>query len=293
MVMTDNTVSDERLAREQATHGEKLDLPIVVIGSGTMGRTIAGGIVRAGILAPNRLTMTDRVTATAEAVAHDLGVQAATQNVSACASADLVLLCVKPKDVAPVLEELATTGVLRQKTLLVSIAAGVATQKIEGMIPKAVPVVRAMPNTPCLIGRGMTVVTKGTLATEEHLAVVQRIFSTLGRCMALDERHFDAVTALSASGPAFMYVVLESLVDGGVRCGLPRAVALELASQMMLGAADMVLTTGRHPASLKDDVTTPGGCTIGGLLTLEDGRIRSVLARTVETTTQVAAELGR
>jgi pyrroline-5-carboxylate reductase len=258
-----------------------------------MGRSIAGGMMRAGVVTPENLTVVDRVAATAEAIARDLGIVTSAENVSAHSNADIILLCVKPKDVAVALMQLTTRNALAHQPLIISIAAGISTAMIEEMLPNNVPVVRAMPNTPCLIGKGMTVVTKGGLATDTHLAVAHEIFSTLGRCITLDEKHFDAVTAVSASGPAFIYVVLEALADGGVGCGLPRTIATELAAQMTLGAAEMLLTTGRHPASLKDDVTTPGGCTISGLLTLEDGRIRSVLARTIEATARRAGELGR
>lgn len=150
-----------------------------------------------------------------------------------------------------------------------------------------------MPNTPCHIGRGMTVVSRGAEATDEHVAVAVAIFETMGRVLELEEKHMDTVTGLSASGPAFIYVIIEALADGGVMRGLPRGAAIELAAQMTLGAAEMVLKTGRHPASLKDDVTTPAGCTIAGILALEDGRIRSVLARGVETAARVAGELGK
>jgi pyrroline-5-carboxylate reductase len=138
----------------------------------------------------------------------------------------------------------------------------------------------------------MTVLSAGQGVTEAQLATALALFEPLGRVMDLDEKHMDAVTGLSASGPAFMFVILESLAEGGVQCGLPRAVALELAAQMTLGAASMVLETGRHPAALKDEVTTPAGCTIAGLMVLEDGRIRSVVARGIERATQVAGGLG-
>jgi pyrroline-5-carboxylate reductase len=138
----------------------------------------------------------------------------------------------------------------------------------------------------------MTVVCAGKGATGQHLARAQQIFQAVGKCLALDEKHFDAVTALSASGPGYLYLIMEALADAGVRVGLPRQVALTLVAQTVLGAATMVLSTKRHPASLRDDVTTPAGCTIGGILVLEDGRIRSVLARAVEEATRIAAHLG-
>ncbi len=149
-----------------------------------------------------------------------------------------------------------------------------------------------MPNTPCLIGEGMTVVAPGPRAHDAHLDFAVRVFSAVGRCRVLEEKHLDAVTGLSGSGPAFACVILEALADGGVRMGLPRDVAVELAAQTFQGAARLVLQTGRHPAALKDEVTTPAGCTIAGLLTMEDGKIRSVLARTIEEATRTAARLG-
>jgi pyrroline-5-carboxylate reductase len=149
-----------------------------------------------------------------------------------------------------------------------------------------------MPNTPCAIRKGTTVLSPGRRATEEHLQAARAFFEPLGGVLELDEGHLDAVTGLSASGPAFLFLILEALAEGGVQCGLPRGVALELAARMAQGAAAMVLETGRHPAALKDEVTTPAGCTIAGLLALEDGRIRSVLARAVERAAQVASRRG-
>lgn len=176
---------------------------------------------------------------------------------------------------------------------MISIAAGISTGFIEGHFGDATPVLRAMPNTPCLIGKGMTVLSKGSHATDADVALATEIFEPLGKVLELEEKHMDTVTGLSASGPAFIYIIIEALADGGVMRGLPRSVATTLVAQMTMGAAEMVLTTGRHPAALKDDVTTPAGCTIAGILALEDGRIRSVLARGVETAAKVAGELGK
>ena len=175
--------------------------------------------------------------------------------------------------------------------LLISILAGVTTTKLAQWASSAA-IVRAMPNTPCLIREGMTVLSPGPGATAAHLDTASRIFGAVGRCRVLEEKRLDAVTGLSGSGPAFACVILEALADGGVRMGLPRDVAVELAAQTFQGAARMVLQTGKHPAALKDEVTTPAGCTIAGLLTMEDGRIRSILARTIEEATRTAAGLG-
>jgi pyrroline-5-carboxylate reductase len=149
-----------------------------------------------------------------------------------------------------------------------------------------------MPNTPCVVGEGMTVICAGTHATPEHLARARQIFEAVGRCVQADEGHFNAVTALSGSGPADQYLIMEAMADAGVRVGLPRDLALTLVAQTALGAARMVQVAGRHPAALRDDVTTPAGCTIGALLMLEDGTIRSVLARAIEEATRIAARLG-
>ncbi len=270
---------------------------IALIGAGTMGNAIALGLARAGAFPAAELRVVNRHAPAADALAAQIPGARTADAASACADADIVLLCVKPRDVAGVLSTLDTAGVLardaREAPLFISIAAGVSTAAIEAGTGGLVPVVRAMPNTASAIGKGCTVVAAGAQATAEHVAAATAIFACVGRCMTLDERHLDAVTAVSASGPAFIYVVLEALTDGAVSCGLPRAAATELVARMTLGAAEMVLATGRHPAALKDDVTTPGGCTIAGLLVLEDGRARSVLARTIETTTRVAAALSR
>jgi pyrroline-5-carboxylate reductase len=266
---------------------------LAIIGAGTMGRTLAAGLLRARITPPERITVTDHAPATAAAIAGELGVEGAADNAAAARSADVVVLCVKPRDVAHVLTDLVARDALAHRPLLISIAAGVATTAIDAAAGGMVPIVRAMPNTACRIGQGMTVVAPGPGATAEHLAIAQAIFSSLGRCLVLEERHLDAVTAVSASGVAFACLVIEAMADGGVMCGLPRGVALELVAQMTLGTAALVLSGNTHPALLRDDVTTPGGCTIAGLLTLEEGRVRAGLARAIETTTRVAAGLGR
>jgi pyrroline-5-carboxylate reductase len=176
--------------------------------------------------------------------------------------------------------------------LLISILAGVSTDRIESLLGTENPVVRAMPNTPAVVGEGMTVVCAGSSASKTHLDRAERIFEGVGKCLPVDEVHFNAVTALSGSGPGYQFLIMEALADAGVRVGLPRQLALTLVAQTALGAARMVLDSGRHPAALRDDVTTPAGCTIAGLLMLEDGRIRSVLARAVEEATKIAAHLG-
>jgi pyrroline-5-carboxylate reductase len=264
---------------------------VAIIGAGTMGRAIAAGMVRAHVVEAHQLTISDRDPAQAAALATSLpGATASADNAAACAHADIVLLCVKPNDVTQASADLAGVA---PGSLLISIAAGVSIATLEQAAGGHVAVVRAMPNTPCLIGQGLTVLSAGHGVSDAQLASAHRIFSALGRCMTLAEKHLDAVTAVSASGPAFIYVMIEALAAGGVSCGLPRDIATEMASHTALGAAAMVLATGKHPAMLRDDVTSPGGCTIAGLLALEDGGFRSVVSRAVQVTATAAAGLGR
>jgi pyrroline-5-carboxylate reductase len=264
---------------------------LAVLGFGTMGQAIARGLVESAGFPPEEVRACDRRKSPGEA-GRSLGVAWAANATEAARGAQALLLCVKPKDVDGLLAGLRASGALDPKPLVVSIAAGVSLAFLEERVPEGTPVVRAMPNTPCAIRKGTTVLSPGRRATEEHLQAARAFFEPLGGVLELDEGHLDAVTGLSASGPAFLFLILEALAEGGVQCGLPRGVALELAARMAQGAAAMVLETGRHPAALKDEVTTPAGCTIAGLLALEDGRIRSVLARAVERAAQVASRLG-
>lgn len=176
--------------------------------------------------------------------------------------------------------------------IVISIAAGIRLAQYEQWLP-ASQVIRAMPNTPCQIREGMVVLSAGASLDVKSRQQILHLLGSLGRCRFLSDHHLDAVTALSGSGPAFACVILEALADGGVMMGLPREVAIQLAAQSLQGAARMVLQTGMHPAQIKDTVTTPAGCTIAGILTMEDGKIRSVLARTIEEATKVAASLGQ
>jgi pyrroline-5-carboxylate reductase len=262
-----------------------------VIGSGVMGQTLMRGLIKNGLVPRDRLWAGDKNASTAEAAGEQLGVPVEVDYKSRVPTADLILMCVKPADAPSVLATLRNAG-LRRETLLISILAGVATDCIEALLGTENPVVRAMPNTPCIVGEGMTVVCRGSSATDVHLERAERIFEGVGKCLSIDEIHFNAITALSGSGPGYQFLIMEALADAGVRVGLPRQLALTLVAQTALGAARMVLDSGRHPASLRDDVTTPAGCTIAGLLMLEDGRIRSVLARAVEEATKISAQLG-
>ncbi len=264
---------------------------IAILGAGTMGQAILGGLVAHG-QPKKRIRATTRTKDAARRVAKERGIAAGTDNVAAVAGADVVVLTLKPMNILPVCRALVAAKALKRGALVISIAAGVRTEAIAAVLGEQVPIIRAMPNTPCAIGQGMTVLSRGAHASDGHLAVAQGLFAPLGRVAELEEKHMDTVTGLSASGPAFVFVMIEALADGGVARGLPRLVAIEMAAQMVFGAAAMVLESGRHPAALKDDVTTPAGCTIAGILALEDGRIRSVLSRAVEVASVRAGELG-
>lgn len=262
---------------------------LAVLGAGKMGGTLIKALLDAGLYRRENLIATARHADRAEEIAARLSVPALTDNVEAVRQAQLILLGVKPQALREVLAEIQPH--LGPHQLVVSIVASATTAFIEKYFTANVPVVRAMPNTPSLIGAGMTVLSAGRHATQDHLAQARRLFDAVGRTMILDEKHLDAVTALSASGPAFIYVVLESLAEGGVKVGLPRHVATELAAQMCWGAAQMVRDTAEHPALLKDAVTTPAGCTIDGLLKLEEGGLRVTLIKAVVEATRRAAEL--
>jgi pyrroline-5-carboxylate reductase len=262
-----------------------------ILGAGVMGQTLIRGIVTSGLIPRDRIWAGDKNAATCEVARGKLDVPVETDYQPRVATAEVILICVKPADAPAVMDALRSAGLPRE-TLLISILAGVATDRIEALLGADNPVVRAMPNTPCIVGEGMTVVCRGSYASKSHLDQAERIFEAVGKCVSLDEIHFNAVTALCGAGPGYQFLIMEALADAGVRVGLPRQLALTLAAQTTLGAARMVLSTGRHPASLRDDVTTPAGCTIGGLLMLEDGRIRSVLARAVEEATKISAQLG-
>ena len=277
---------------------EHFDTPLVaagrtlgVIGAGVMGHTLIKGLLESGAIAREQVWATARTETTCEKVSAALGIPVEVAYQHRVPGADMILVCVKPSQAAKVLATLRGAAP-RADALLISIMAGATSVQLESMLGTANPWVRAMPNTPCIVREGMSVICGGRYAKAEHLARAQRVFEAVGECAAVDESYFNAITALSGSGPAYQYLIMEALADAGVRVGLPRQLALTLVAQTALGAARMVLDSGRHPAALRDDVTTPAGCTIGGLLMLEDGRIRSVLARAVEEATKIASHLG-
>ncbi len=262
---------------------------LAVLGAGKIGSILVRSFLKQGLVTPEHVCATVRHPERARALARDLRVRVSTDNRAAASEADIVLLCIKPQGVADALE--AIRPELGPHKLAVSVAASVPTRYIEQHLAAEVPVVRAMPNTPCAVGSGMTGLCAGTYAGIGHLETARALFQAVGRTVVVDEKLMDAVTGLSASGPAFLYVVLESLIEAGVKVGLARDVATLLAAQTMLGAARMVLETGDHPALLKDAVTTPAGCTIDGILELEEGKLRVTLIKAVVKATERAGQL--
>lgn len=262
---------------------------IAVLGAGTLGQTLIRGLLDRRIVSARDVTATTRHDATAAAVRKAFGVRASTDNVAAIRGARTVLVAVKPQAAEELLRKIGPA--FGREQCVISTVAAVTTGAMESWLGGKPAVVRTMPNTPCRIGEGMTGIAPGRHASREHVARAEAIFGALGRVAVVDEKHMNAVTGLSASGPAFMYVVLESLAEGGVKVGLPRELATELAAQTMAGAARMVLETREHPALLKDAVTTPAGCTIDGLMTLEEGGLRVTLLKAVVEATRRAGEL--
>jgi pyrroline-5-carboxylate reductase len=265
------------------------DKKLAVLGAGKLGGILLRAYLKQELFSPKRVTATVKHSEKASALARELGVSVTTENRKAVHGADIVLLCVKPQVVGDVLQEIGPE--LSEKTLVISVAASVPTSYIEQRLGEKVPAVRAMPNTPASVGCGMTGICRGVHASAEHLEMAHAMFNAVGRTVVVDEKNMDAVTGLSASGPAFAYIILESLAEAGVKVGLPRDVATLLAAQTMKGAASVVLETGDHPALLKDAVTTPAGCTIDGIMELEEGKLRVTLIKAVVKATSRAGEL--
>lgn len=262
---------------------------LAVLGAGKMGSILLQAFVKSGVVAAENLSATVAHAERAKALARQLNIAVTCDNRAAAKAADIILVCVKPQAVGEVLQQVRDE--IGPGQVVISVAASVPTGYIEERLPAKVPVVRAMPNTPAMIGAGITGVSAGACATAQHVHMACRLFETVGKTVTVDEKHMDAVTGLSASGPAFIYIVLESLAEAGVKVGLPRDLATLLAAQTTLGASRVVLETGNHPALLKDAVTTPAGCTIDGILELEEGKLRVTLIKAVVKATQRAKEL--
>jgi pyrroline-5-carboxylate reductase len=260
------------------------------IGAGQMATALGAGFVRAELVNPSNLVASDPSQEACERFAKATGGKSAKCNLQSARDAEVLFLAVKPQQMAQVTAELK--GRIGPEALVISIAAGIRLATLEQSLGENLRMVRVMPNTPCLIGQGASAFCLGHNATKADGELVQQLLSAVGLAVAVDEKMLDAVTGLSGSGPAFVYVIIEALSDGGVRMGLPRAVASALAAQTVLGAAQMVRTTGEHPGVLKDRVASPGGTTIAGLQALEQAGLRGVLMAAVEAATRRSMEMA-
>jgi len=261
------------------------------LGAGQMASALAAGWLEAGFLDASRSQAADPFPGARAKFQQTTGINAVESNCKVVESCETLLLAVKPQVMASVLAEIRPQVTARH--LVVSIAAGVTLQTLGNAIGGGTRLVRVMPNTPCLVGASASGYAASTAATTDDLALVGKLFGAVGKAFALPEHQLDAVTGLSGSGPAFVYVMIEALADGGVRVGLPRDVALALAAQTVFGSAKMVLETGLHPAALRDAVASPGGTTIAGLHALERGGLRAALMDAVEAATRRSQELGK
>jgi pyrroline-5-carboxylate reductase len=266
-------------------------LRVGFLGAGKMATALARGWSDAGLAVPARILASDPVPAAREAFAAVTSARTIADNREVVAASDVLILAVKPQSMAALLAEIRPAVTARHLTI--SIAAGVGLKVLADGLGPDRRMIRVMPNTPCLVGASAAGYAVGERATPDDVALVDRLLNAVGRAFRLPEHLLDAVTGLSGSGPAFVYVIIEALSDGGVRVGLPRDVATALAAQTVLGSAKMVLDTGSHPGVLKDQVTSPGGTTIAGLHALERGGLRAALIDAVEAATRRATELGR
>ncbi len=259
------------------------------LGAGNMSGALIKGLLHGGF-APERILTSDVKTERLEQLRAKHGIRTTVDNHQLVRESDVLVLAVKPQVIDKVLTEIGQD--VHPKQLVVSVAAGVTIEGLEGRLTDKARVVRAMPNTPAMVQAGATAIAAGTHAQEDDLRVARELFEAVGRVVVLDEGLLDAVTGLSGSGPAYVMLIIEALADGGVKVGLHRDTALLLAAQTVFGSAQLLLETGEHPGRLKDMVTSPGGTAIAGLHTLESGALRKTLIDAVETASKRAAELG-
>ncbi len=263
---------------------------IAFLGAGQMAEALVGGLVAAQICDPATMRATDPLPGRGSILNSQFGILVGEKNAPAVEWADVVVLAVKPQVLPQVLSEI---GPWLEGKLVISIAAGVSVAWIRRRAPHTRGIVRAMPNMPALVREGVTAIAIEPAVPEADVALTRTLFEAVGRVVSIEERLMDAVTGLSGSGPAYIFVAIEALADGGVKMGLPRQTAELLAAQTVLGAAKLILEKGEHPARLKDQVASPGGTTIAGLHRLEVGRMRATLIGAVEAATKRSEELGR
>jgi len=262
---------------------------IAVVGAGSMGAAILRGLVKAG-WSPGGLMATGPRAERMSALGTELGIRTSTDNLEAARFADVVVLGVKPQILTKVLDDVRPA--MNAGKLVISIAAGVPTHALEAHLPPGTPVVRSMPNLPVVVGTGATALCKGAHARAEHIQTAHRLFEAVGVAVEVAEDLMDAVTGLSGTGPMYIFAILEGLSDAGVKVGLSRHVANQLATQTLIGAARLAQASGEHPAALKDRVTSPGGTAIAALHTMERNGLKALLMDAVEAATRRSAELG-
>jgi pyrroline-5-carboxylate reductase len=263
---------------------------VAILGAGKMGGTLLQAFLKQNLFATDQIHATVGHAEKALALSAQWGVDVTTNNVEAVRQADLILVGVKPFQVPNMIREIQP-ALTKDKTLI-SFAASVKTRAIEDAAGMEIAVIRAMPNTPAALGAGATALCRGRFVGKEQMELAERIFETVGRTVTVEEKLMDAVTGLSASGPAYIYIIIEALAEAGVKVGLPRDTATLLAAQTVFGSAKMVLETGYHPALLKDTVTTPAGCTIDGVMALEEGGVRVALIKAVMRATERSKQLA-
>jgi pyrroline-5-carboxylate reductase len=266
-------------------------LTIGFFGAGKMATALAKGFIRAGLVSATQVVASDVSEPARAAFAKETGAKTTDSNAEVLKASQVLVLAVKPQQVPEVLE--AIRGQFSSKQLLISIAAGVPLSKLAAALGEKSRLIRVMPNTPALVGASASAFALGQAATPEDGELAKKLLSSLGLAFQLKESLLDAVTGLSGSGPAFIYMVIEALSDGGVACGLPRDVSTKLAAQTVLGSAKMVIETGLHPGALKDMVTSPGGTTIDGVHELEKGAIRGTFINAVRAATEKSRKLGQ
>ena len=264
---------------------------IGLIGAGRMGSALIQSWLKSGIFVPEEVLASDPLDANLDQLREQTGIRTSSSNSEVARNCPVILLAVKPANVRSVLREIQPD--MGETRLLISIAAGIRIQDLENILPSGCRVVRVMPNTPCLVSAAAVAFSRGKYATAEDATRVASLFGAVGLAIELDERHLDAVTALSASGPAYVFLLIEALSDGGVKMGLPRDVATQLAVQTVLGSARMVMEMDQHPRVLRDQVTSPGGTTQAGLQVLEDRKFREALIEAVESAARRARELSQ
>lgn len=266
-------------------------LRIGFLGAGKMATALAKGFLNAGLVHKKALFASDLIAASRDAFSRETGASVSASNRDVVTQATVVILAVKPDQIPEVLTEVG--GQLEPaRHLLVSIAAGVPLGKLEGLTPAGIRIIRVMPNTPALVGASASAFALGSHANRTDAETAQRLLGAVGIALEVKEKLIDAVTGLSGSGPAYAFLMIEALADGGVAAGLPREIAQKLAAQTLLGAARMVLETGQHPGALKDAVCSPGGTTIEGIHELEKGGVRGSLINAVRAATEKARKLG-